>query len=140
MTTPIYTSSRTLSVRYDGAERYEIAVRDHVVAVDQQSRDGGSDTAPTPVELFVASLAGCVAFYAGRFLTRHGLPRDGLAVTARYAMASDTPARVSDIRLTVRPPDALPAYRRRVLRSVVEHCTIHNSLVAPPAVAIELVD
>ncbi|HEY7176050.1 MAG TPA: OsmC family protein [Micromonosporaceae bacterium] len=140
MTTPMYTSARTMSVRYDGGERYEIAVRDHAVAVDQPLEAGGSDTAPTPVELFVASLAGCVAFYAGRYLTRHGLPRDGLAVTASYAMAPDPPARITDVRVTVRPPDALPAYRRPALRSVVEHCTIHNSLVVPPTVAIEFID
>jgi uncharacterized OsmC-like protein len=78
MTAPMYTSSRKMTVRYDGGERYEIAVRDHSVAVDQTVHDGGTDTAPTPVELFVASLAGCVASYAGRYLTRHGLPREGL--------------------------------------------------------------
>jgi organic hydroperoxide reductase OsmC/OhrA len=34
----------------------------------------------TPTELFAASLAACVAFYAGRFLRRHGLTADWLRV------------------------------------------------------------
>jgi hypothetical protein len=55
-------------------------------------------------------------------------------------MAPDPPVRIAEVRLTVRPPDALPAYRRPVLRSIVEHCTIHNSLMTPPKVAIELID
>ncbi|HEU0239672.1 MAG TPA: OsmC family protein [Micromonosporaceae bacterium] len=138
MTEQTYAPARALSVRHGGGERYEIAIRDHIVAVDQPVGDGGSDTAPTPVELFVASLAGCVAFYAGRYLTRHGLPRDGLAVMATYAMATDRPARISDVLLTVRPPDALPAHQRAGLRAVIEHCTVHNSLQAPPTIAIEL--
>jgi len=113
-------------------------VRGHRIVVDQPVDSGGADTAPTPVELFVASLASCVAFYAGRYLTRHGCSRDGLAVTAVFTMASDRPARVSDIRLTVRVPAGLPAERRPALHAVVKHCTVHNTLVTEPSVTIDL--
>ena len=86
----------------------------------------------------MASLATCVAFYAGRFLTRHGYSRDGLAVSAGYGMASDRPVRVGDIRLTVRVPAGLPPGRWAALRAVVSHCTVHNSLASPPSVTIDL--
>jgi hypothetical protein len=39
---------------------------------------------------FVAALATCAAFYAGRFLTRPGYSREGLAVSVGYDMASDS--------------------------------------------------
>jgi uncharacterized OsmC-like protein len=86
----------------------------------------------------VASLATCVAFYAGRFLTRHGYSRDGLAVSVGYQMATNRPARVSGIRLTVRVPAGLPPERWAALRAVVSHCTVHNSLASPPPVIIDL--
>ena len=86
----------------------------------------------------MASLATCVAFYAGRFLTRHGYSREGLAVSVGYDMASDRPARVSGIRLTVRVPAGLPPQRWAALRAVVSHCTVHNSLAVPPSVTIDL--
>jgi len=86
-----------MDVRYVAGESYEVSVRGHRVLVDQPADAGGLDTAPTPTELFVASLATCVAFYAGRYLTRHGYDRDGLAVSAGFEMASDRPARVSRI-------------------------------------------
>jgi uncharacterized OsmC-like protein len=130
--------AQTMCVRYDGGERYEIAVRDHVVSVDQPPEIGGSDVAPTPTELFVASLAGCVAFYAGRFMTRHGLSREGLSVAVTYNMADDRPARVANIHLTVRVPEAMPSQQRPALQAVVEHCTVHNSLTTPPEVRIDL--
>ena len=103
-----------------------------------QPKAGGQDAAPTPTELFVASLATCAAFYAGGYLTRHGYSRDGLAVSASFDMATDRPARVSGIRLAVRVPAGLPAARWPALRAVVSHCTVHNSLASPPAVAIDL--
>jgi uncharacterized OsmC-like protein len=46
-----------------------------VVLTDQPTTAGGEDAAMTPVELLVASLGSCVAFYAGRYLARHGLNR-----------------------------------------------------------------
>jgi putative redox protein len=128
-----------MNLHYTGGERYEIAVRDHTVVMDQPTDAGGADSAPTPTELFVASLAGCVAFYAGRYLTRHGLSREGLHVAVAYDMATDRPARVSHVRLTVRVPRALPAERWPALRAVVERCTVHNSITHAPSIVTDFV-
>jgi len=128
----------TMDIRFVAGEAYEVTVRGHRFMVDQPADAGGQDTAPTPTELFVASLATCVAFYAGRYLTRHGYSRDGLAVSAAYDMATDRLARVSTIRLTVRVPADLPPERWAALRAVISHCTVHNSLTVPPPVIIDL--
>jgi len=127
-----------VGVTFTGGDSYEALVRGHRIAVDQPVEAGGADSAPTPVELFIASLAGCVAFYAGRYLTRHGFGRDGLTVAAGFAMADHGPARVSDIRLTVRVPASLPAERQSALHAVVERCTVQNTLVSTPSVVIEV--
>ncbi|MGE5827106.1 MAG: OsmC family protein [Micromonosporaceae bacterium] len=119
-------------------ETYEVNVRGHRVRTDQPTYEGGDDSAPTPTELFVAALATCVAFYAGRYLSRHGFDRDGLAVTAEFEMANDRPARVAAVQLTVRVPASLPPERRAALRAVAGHCTVHNSLVNPPRVTVEV--
>ena len=136
---PAGADAHEMDVRFVAGESYEVSVRGHRILVDQPADSGGQDTAPTPTELFVASLATCVAFYAGRYLTRHGYRRDGLAVSAGFEMATDRPARVSDIRLTVQVPADLQAGRRPALRAVVSHCTVHNSLTSAPSVAIDLI-
>jgi len=127
-----------MEARFVAGEAYQVTVRGHQLLVDQPADAGGQDSAPTPTELFVASLASCVAFYAGRFLTRHGYSRDGLAVSAGYEMASDRPARVSNVRLMVRVPAGLPPERWAALRAVASHCTVHNTLASPPSVTIDL--
>jgi uncharacterized OsmC-like protein len=126
-------------VRVDHKEgdRFEIDIRQHVLSVDQPAADGGEDTAPTPIELFVGSLASCIGFYARRFLARHDLPTEGLSVTADFAVDA-RPARVSDVSLHIRVPDGVPEERRAGLLAVARHCTIHNSLQQPPQVSIEL--
>jgi uncharacterized OsmC-like protein len=127
-----------MDVRFVAGEAYEVTVRGHRLVVDQPAGAGGQDSAPTPTELFVASLATCVAFYAGRYLTRHGYSREGLAVSVGYDMATDRPARVRGVRLRVHVPDGVPPQRWAALRAVVSHCTVHNSLAVPPSVTIDL--
>lgn len=129
--------AETIRVNYERGDRFEVAIRQHVVHVDQPAQDGGDDTGPTPTELFVAGLASCVAFYARRFLARHGLPDKGLAVTAEFTMA-EHPARVGEIRAEITLPDGVPEERRSALLAVALHCTVHNSLEHPPQVVIGL--
>ncbi|HET8641422.1 MAG TPA: OsmC family protein [Pseudonocardiaceae bacterium] len=125
-----------LDVEHIDGEAYEIHVRGHRVLVDQPTADRGADRAPTPTELFVGSLAACVAFYAGRYLTRHGFSRDGLRVRTRFEMATDRPARVAAIRMTLRLPAGFPADRVRPLLAVASHCTVHNSITTAPEITI----
>ena len=58
-------------VRHLDGDRFAIDVRGHTLLVDQPAEAGGTDTAPTPTELFIAGLASCVAFYARRYAARH---------------------------------------------------------------------
>ncbi len=127
-----------MEVSFVDGEAYEIAIRGHRLMVDQPAEAGGDDAAPTPTEMFVASLASCVAFYAGRYLTRHGHSRTGLMVSASYELAADRPARVSAIRIGVKVPTDLPEDRWPALAAVASHCTVHNSLHHVPHVDIEL--
>jgi putative redox protein len=119
-----------------GGDRYVIGVRDHAIVVDQPLGVGGEDVGPTPTELFVASLASCVAFYAGRYLQHHDIGSEGFSVRAGYQMADEGPGRVAEVDLAVTLPADFPEDRVPGLMSVVRHCTVHNSLRRPPEVRI----
>jgi len=131
-------TSGQVSVGHVDGDVYKIHVRGHRLTVDQPVDAGGTDKAPTPTELFAASLAACVAFYAGRYLDRHGYDRTGLRVRADFDMATDRPARVAAIRITVHPPAGFPTERIPALTAVAGHCTVHNSLEHPPAVTVTI--
>jgi uncharacterized OsmC-like protein len=120
-----------------GGDRLLMTVRGHALYSDQPVEGGGEDTAPTPTEIFLAGLAGCIAFYAGRFLRRNGLTTEGLAVMCQYAWA-ENPHRVGEINLNVEAPGLTPEKREAFLR-VIEHCTLHNTLLRPPDVRLRLV-
>ncbi|HSO55680.1 MAG TPA: OsmC family protein [Actinomycetes bacterium] len=129
-----------LSVTHQSADRFELQVRGHRLTCDQPLADGGDDQGPTPTELFVGSLAACVAFYARRFLARHDLDAAGLRVEAAFTMSADRPARVDTITLRLLLPKPLAPNRRRALLAVVDHCTVHNSIRTPPKVRVTLAE
>lgn len=123
-----------ISVMHVGGDRFRIYVRKHEFEVDQPAEMGGQDLAPTPTELFVASLASCVAFYAHRFMRRHDIP-DHVEVYADFDMG-ERPARVAHVSLLVEAPD-VPAEMKDRFQKMVEHCTVHNSITQPPEMTIE---
>ena len=53
-------------------------------------------------------------------------------------MATDRPARVAAVRLTLRVPAEVPAERWAALQAVASHCTVHNTLTDPPHITIDL--
>lgn len=129
--------SNDLVVHHLDGDRFAIDVRGHTLLVDQPTDAGGSDTAPTPTELFMAGLASCVAFYARRYLARHHIDPAGLTVSASYEIGG-RPTRVHGMKIVVTPPVGLPADRRDAFLAVASHCTVHNTLTQPADVEIAL--
>jgi uncharacterized OsmC-like protein len=117
--------------------RFTADIRGHRVTYDQPVAAGGTDAGPTPTEAFVASLAGCIAYYVERFLARHDVSADGLRVTADFAMAQH-PSRVEVVDVGIVLPIDLPGELRAPLLAVANHCTVHNSITLPPDVRIAL--
>jgi putative redox protein len=127
-----------LTVTHVTGDTYAVEVRGHRVLVDQPLEAGGDDTAPTPTELFAASLATCVAFYAGRYLDRHGEDRTRLSVATEFTMADERPARIATIHVRIDPPAGLTEQRRAGLRAVAAHCTVNNTLHQMPGITFDL--
>jgi uncharacterized OsmC-like protein len=127
-----------IEVNHLGADRFVACVRGHEIRMDQPVTDGGTDLGPSPTEIFVTGLVGCTAYYARRYLARHGVADDGLRVTAEWDFASDRPARVGAIRIVISPPAGLPPERQEGLLAMARHCTVHNTLRQPPSVDIAL--
>ncbi len=127
----------TLHVAYHGGMRYDITSGRHRVVTDQPVEDGGHDAGMSPVELFVGSLASCVGYFIGQFCERHGISRDGLTVDAEWEMA-ESPHRAGKVNLAIHLPHRLTPEQKERLLKVAQGCTVHQSVVVAPNVAIQL--
>ncbi len=127
----------SLTVKHVGGRRFEVTCRDHAIVVDQPLEDGGSDKGMTPVELFNASLACCVADSAATFLRRRIPDLQSLVVRSDWQY-SDSPHRVVAMHIHLAVPRGLTDPERKGLQRVLNQCTVSNSLKGVPMIDIRL--
>jgi uncharacterized OsmC-like protein len=118
--------------------RFSIQARSHTILCDQPAENGGEDSGMTPPELLLASLGSCAAFYAVQYLRTRKLAESGLEVTVAADKLTQ-PARLGNFQVRVVCPVPLSEEQREALMRSVHHCLIHNTLLSPPEIKIELV-
>lgn len=126
-----------VSVEHLGALQFEIKARHHVIVSDQPVEHGGFDEGPTPPELMLASLGSCAAFYAGMYLRKHKLADLGTKVHVTADKKKDPP-RLDDFRIAIEVPVGLSPQHAAGLERAVHQCLIHNTLLNPPAISIDV--
>ena len=117
--------------------KFAIQARSHTIVCDQPLDNGGVDSGMTQPELLLASLGGCAAYYALQFLKTRNLAQTGVEVSIT-ADKLQHPARLGNFRVQVVSPVPLTADQTEALMRAVRHCTIHNTLLLPPEIKIEL--
>ena len=126
-----------VKVSHLGQVKFNIQSRSHSIICDQPADNGGEDTAMTPPELMLASLGSCAAFYAVQYLKCRNLAEAGVEVSVT-ADKLKAPARLGNFNIHVECPVALDEEQTEGLMRSVRHCLIHNTLLSPPEVKIEL--
>lgn len=127
----------SLSVIYRGGTRFDITSAPHTIVTDQPAEDGGKDEGMSPTDVFVGALASCVGYFVGRYCERHHISRDGLRIDADWSMA-EQPHRVGAIALRIHLSSTLPPEHRERLLKVAHGCTVHQSLLVPPQIQIDV--
>jgi uncharacterized OsmC-like protein len=117
--------------------KFAIQSRSHTVLCDQPAENGGENSGMTPPELLLASLGSCAAFYAVQYLKTRNLADHGVDVSVT-AEKLKSPARVGNFQIRVACPVSLTEEQTEGLMRSVHHCLIHNTLLSPPEIAIEL--
>jgi uncharacterized OsmC-like protein len=126
-----------VKVSHLGQVKFNIQSRNHSILCDQPVENGGADCAMTPPELMLASLGSCAAFYAVQYLKARNLSDHGVEVSVT-AEKLKQPARLGNFNIRVECPVPLTKEQTEGLMRSVHHCLIHNTLLAPPEIKIEL--
>lgn len=117
--------------------KFAIESQSHTIFCDQPTDNGGDDSAMTPPELFLASLGSCAAFYAAQYLKARDLAQTGVEVSVT-AEKLKQPARLGNFCVRVVCPVSLTEEQTEGLMRSVHRCLIHNTLLSPPKIEIEL--
>lgn len=126
-----------VTVEHLGAVQFEIKARQHTIPCDQPAENGGFDEGMTPPELLLASLVSCAGFYVAQYLRKFKLSNEGTRVRVTADKVKD-PARIDNFRIEIETPIELTEQHRAGVERAVHHCLIHNTLLHPPQIKIEI--
>jgi putative redox protein len=124
-----------IEVRFPGGKKVEAAFGGYCVVTDQPASSGGEGTAPSPFDLFLASIATCAGFYALRFCQERNLDTDGLKVSMETERDASR-KKIVKLKIAIDLPERFPErYREAILRSVGQ-CPVKRHLEEPPAMLL----
>jgi uncharacterized OsmC-like protein len=126
-----------VTVEHLGAVQFEIKARQHSISCDQPLENAGYDEGMTPPELLLASLGSCAGFYAAQYLRKYKLANEGTRVRVTADKVKD-PARIDNFRIEIETPIELTEQHRAGVERAVHHCLIHNTLLHPPQIRIDV--
>lgn len=63
-----------MKITFEGNKKVNVRVKDFDIRTDQAISQGGEASAPTSIDLFLASLGSCSGVFVLNFLKKHNLP------------------------------------------------------------------
>ena len=103
----------------------------HSIITDQPLDNGGTNTAPTPFDLFLASIGTCAGIYVKSFCDNRKIPTDGIRIiqTSQFSKETGLP---TNIKIDIQVPSDFPEKYRSSLVNVAELCKVKKTMANPP--------
>ena len=120
-----------LKVEFPGGLRVDAIVRGHTISTDQPIGSGGGDSAPSPFELFLSSIATCAGIYALGFCNSKGISTEGMSISMDIGKDINS-GLVSKVSLDLKVPEDFPKkYESAIIKSM-DLCAVKKHLQNPP--------
>lgn len=120
----------TVTVDLKDNRKVDANIREFTIRTDQPLGDGGDNTAPSPFEYFLASLATCAGIYIKGFCMRRNIETDDIKLTLTTEYGSD--GKMNKIKIAVKVPPEFPEQYLNSLISVAELCAVKKVIQSPP--------
>lgn len=120
-----------IEVSFEGNKKVNANVNGHIIKTDQPIAGGGDGTAPTPFDLFLASIATCAGIYIKGFCDQRGLPSENIKITQDMEFSKETNL-VSMINIEIKVPADFPEKYVDALVNVASLCKVKQHLIKPP--------
>lgn len=75
--------SKLIEISFPGGKKVNAKIGNLIIKTNQSVKNGGEGSAPSPFQLFLASLGACAGFYALEFCNARNIPVKGISMTMK---------------------------------------------------------
>ncbi len=120
-----------MEIIFEGGKVVTAYSHGHVIKTDQAVHSGGQNSAPSPYELFLASIGTCSGIYVKSFCDNRNIPTENIKLiqTADFDEETGLP---TNIRIDIKLPADFPEKYKEAIISVAELCKVKKTMDTPP--------
>ena len=123
--------STQMEIHFPGGKKVNSEYKGFTIKTDQSKKDGGEGTAPTPSDLFFASVGACMGFYALGFCTKRKIDPGQIKLTVEMQSHEKTHMVEKIIFKIDLDPEFPPKYTSALIRAM-ELCYVKKHFEQPP--------
>ena len=128
-----------MTITLSGNKKVDAVFNGFTVHTDQPVDAGGDGGAPSPFDIFLASIGTCSGFYVASFCQQRGIATDTIHIT--QTMEYDNKSHlIRRIMLTIHLPADFPAKYRDAVVHAANLCTVKRHLETPPEITVNLAE
>jgi len=126
---------KDIKVTFSGGVKVQAEYKGFKILTDQPVREGGEGTAPSPFDLFLASLATCAGYFVVAFCRERGIPIDDGGLTVRTERHPLTHM-IGKMAIKIDLPADFPEKYKNAVVKAADTCTVKAHIFNPPAFEI----
>lgn len=120
-----------MMITFPGGKKVNAAYNGFTHKTDQPLVGGGENSAPSPFELFLASLGTCAGFYVLSFCQQRGIDEGEIEI--RQSMDRDPQTHlITMVNMEIILPVTFPEKYRAAVIQAAQLCTVKKHLENPP--------
>jgi ribosomal protein S12 methylthiotransferase accessory factor len=120
-----------MEITFDGGKVITAHLNGHKIVTDQPVEGGGTNTAPAPYDLFLASIGTCAGIYVKSFCDQRGISTEKMRIV--QSIEFDHVKRLPGvIKLDIQVPADFPEKYKAAMINVAELCAVKKTINNPP--------
>lgn len=120
-----------MEITIDGGKIVTAHIDGQVIRTDQPLENGGTNSAPAPFDLFLASIGTCAGIYIKSFCDKRQIPTEGIKIIQTLGYGEDN--RVPNaISLDIQLPAGFPEKYRDAVINAADLCLVKKTINNKP--------
>jgi uncharacterized OsmC-like protein len=123
--------SGKIDVAFPGGKRVDATIGGMLIQSDQTVENGGTETAPEPFQLFLASIATCAGIYALEFCQAREISPVGITLSMSYEF-DEKKQFLERVHIDLKVPSGFPERYKKAVVRVMDLCSVKKNIIKPP--------